>query len=61
MGPHKPTIVSSVGHLTQDDEDGVTVVLSMTEDGDAGGYIFIPRPMVVTVRHLIRTTLTTPI
>lgn len=48
---HAPVTVTTVGLLYQDDERGVTVVLSRN-DTDVAGYIFVPRSNVLDVQAL---------
>lgn len=44
---HQPRTCTTVGMLAKEDEVGVTVVSSFDGDECVGGYMFIPRSVIV--------------
>jgi hypothetical protein len=48
----EPVEIVSTGYLLVDKKSHVTVVGSMTADGDVGGDMTIPRKMVLRVEYL---------
>lgn len=60
--PHTPIIVTTYGLLLREDATGVSVASESVAEG-AGSYrgvTFIPRGMILTVRHLATPRRTTP-
>jgi hypothetical protein len=49
---HHPTGVRTVGLLAIRDNAGVTVVLSVTDEGHSDAYLFIPAAGIENIREL---------
>ena len=52
LGDLGPVEVTSIGHLVQHDNGDITLVCSITADGDHGGGVTIPAGCIVDVIEL---------